>query len=77
MGAIAVSREDEAEIEQLMKEMKVKSKASVVRVALRALSKQLMREKLRTAIQESVRKCAHADRKENIFLSGGGVARKA
>ena len=63
MGAIAVSKEDEAQIEELMKEMKVKSKASVVRAALQTLREQLTRDRLRAEIQESVRKCARADRK--------------
>ena len=75
MGAIAVSREDEAQIEELMKEMKVKSKASVVRAALQTLREQLNRERLHSEIRESVRKCARADRKENLSLSGGGIAR--
>ena len=75
MGAIAVSREDEAQIDQLMKEMKVKSKASVVRAALQVLREQLSRERLHSEIRESVRKCAHADRKENLHLAAGGIAR--
>ena len=75
MGAIAVSREDEAQINQLMKELKVKSKASVVRAALYTLREQLDRERLHSEIRESVRKCAQADRKENRSLSGAGIAR--
>ena len=74
MGAIAVSKEDEAQINQLMKEMKVKSKASVVRAALQILRKQLSRERLHSEIRESVRKCARADRQENLYLAAGGIA---
>ena len=73
MGAIAVSKEDEAQITQLMREMGATSKASVVRAALKTLREQLDRERLRSEIRESVRKCARADRKENLFLASGGV----
>jgi Arc/MetJ-type ribon-helix-helix transcriptional regulator len=75
MGAIEISREDEAQINRLMKEMKVNSKASVVRAALHILREQLDREKLHAEIRESVRMCVHADRKENLSLSGPGIAR--
>ena len=76
MGAIAVSREDEAQIQELMKEMNVKSKANVVRAALQTLREQLNRERLHSEIRESVRKCARADRRENLYLTAGGIARK-
>ena len=75
MGAIAVSREVEVQIVELMRELGVKSKARVVRTALQTLKKQLEREKLRSEIQESVRKCARADRAENRVLAGGAVSR--
>ena len=75
MGAIAVSREDEAQIAELMRAMKMKSKASVVRAALQTLREQLNRETLHSEIRESVRQCSRADRKENLSLSGGGMAR--
>ena len=76
MGAIAVSKEDEEQIGELMREMNVKSKARVVRVALQTLREQLNREKLRSEVLESVRRCARADRKENLFLAAGGVPRR-
>ena len=76
MGAIAVSREDEAQIADLMRELGVKSKAGVVRTALRTLRWQLERERLRAEIEESVRKCARADRAENRLLAEGTVSRQ-
>ncbi len=47
----------------------------IVRAALQRLRQQLDREKLRSEIQESVRKCARADRAENRVLAGGAVSR--
>lgn len=73
MGAIAVSREDEGQIGELMRELGVKSKAQVVRAALRTLRERLDQEKLRSQIRESVRRCAEADRRENRLLAPGGV----
>ena len=75
MGATAVSKEDEAQIAALMRELGVKSKAGVVRAALQTLSQQVERERLRSEIEESVRKCARADQAENLVLAGGAVAR--
>jgi len=74
MGAIAISKEDEAQIQALMPELKVKSKAQVVREALRVLREKLEQEKLRMQVQESVRRCAQADRRENRLLFPGGAA---
>ena len=75
LGAIAVSRADEVQIVELMRELGVKSKASVVRAALQTLREQLERGRLRSEIQESVRKCAQADRAENRALAAGAVSR--
>jgi Arc/MetJ-type ribon-helix-helix transcriptional regulator len=74
MGAIAISKEDEEQIRALIPELKVKSKAQVVREALRLLREKLDQEKLRVQIQDSVRRCAQADRRENRLLFPGGVA---
>jgi hypothetical protein len=74
MGAIALSKEDEEQIRILMPELKAKSKAQVVREALRLLKESLEQEKLRIQIQDSVRRCAQADRRENRLLFPGGVA---
>ena len=75
MGAIAVSKEDEERISELMLELGAKSKAQVVRAALKALRERVEQEKLRSQIRESVQRCAEADRRENRFLASGGVAR--
>jgi len=75
MGAIAVSKEDERQIGELMRKLGVKSKSHVVRVALRTLRDRLDQEKLRTQIRESVQRCAEADRRENRRLAPGAVPR--
>jgi Arc/MetJ-type ribon-helix-helix transcriptional regulator len=75
MGAIAVSKEDEGQIRELMRELGVKSKAQVVRTALRALKERIDQERLRSEIRESVKRCAEADRRENRLLASGGVTR--
>ena len=75
MGAIAVSKEDEGQISELMRELGVKSKAQVVRAALRTLRERINQERLRSEIRESVKRCAEADRRENRLLAPGGVTR--
>jgi len=75
MGAIAVSKEDERQIGELMRDLGVKSKSQVVRAALRALRERLDQEKLRTQIRESVQRCAKADRRENRLLASAAVPR--
>ena len=75
MGAIAVSKEDEGQIGELMRELGVKSKAQVVRAALQTLRERLEQGKLRSQIRESVQRCARADRRENRLLASGGVTR--
>jgi len=75
MGAIAVSKEDEGQIGELMRDLGVKSKSQVVRAALRTLGERLDQEKLRTQIRESVQRCARADRRENRLLAPGAVPR--
>jgi Arc/MetJ-type ribon-helix-helix transcriptional regulator len=75
MGAIAVSKEDEGQISELMHELGLKSKAQVVRTALRALKERIDQERLRSEIRESVKRCAEADRRENRLLASGGVTR--
>jgi Arc/MetJ family transcription regulator len=76
MGAIAVSEADEGQITELMRELGVKSKAQVVRAALRTLKERIDQEKLRSEIRESVKRCADADQRENRLLAPGGVARR-
>ena len=75
MGAIAVSKEDEGRSGELMRELGVKSKAQVVRAALRTLRERLDQERLRAQIRESVQRCAEADRRENRLLAPGRVTR--
>jgi Arc/MetJ-type ribon-helix-helix transcriptional regulator len=76
MGAIAVSKKEEEQIERLRKEMRISTKSEVIRTALRALEKQNQEQKLRREIRESVSRCAVADREENEKIFPAGVARK-
>ena len=77
MGAIAVSKKDEEQIERLRKELRIASKSEVIRTALKVLEKQSREENLRREIRESVARCASADREENEELFLAGVARKS
>ena len=77
MGAIAVSKEEERRIERLRKELRVPTKSGLVRIALTALERKTEEERLRRAIGESVRRCATADKEENLELGSAGVARRA
>ena len=74
MGAIAVSKRDEKQIEKLRKELRIPTKSGLIREALDALEKKTEEERLRREIQESVRRCAAADKKENGKLFPAGVA---
>lgn len=76
MGAIAVSKEEERQIERLCKQLKISTKAGVIRAALKALEQKVEEERLRREIHESVRRCAVADKKENRELFHAGVARR-
>ena len=76
MGAIAVSKREEQQIERLCKELGITTKAGLIRAALRTLEKKTQEEKLRREIQESVRRCASADKQENRALFFAGVARE-
>lgn len=76
MGAIAVSKEEERQIARLSKQLKIPTKAGVIRAALKALEKKAEEERLRREIQESVRRCAAADKAENRDLFHAGVARR-
>ena len=76
MGAIAVSKREEEQIEKLRKELGIASKSALIRAALRALEKKSQEEKLRRDdIQDSVNRCGAADREENRELFSAGVAR--
>ena len=77
MGAIAVSKEEERRIERLRKVLKVPTKSGLIRIALTALEGKTEGERLRRAIKESVRRCAAADKAENLDLAPAGLARRA
>ena len=76
MGAIAVSKKEEDQIEKLRKELGITSKSGLIRVALKTLEKKAQEEKLRREIQESVRRCAAGDEEENQELSVARIARR-
>jgi len=76
MGAIAVSKKDEHLIKRLCKELKISTKSGLIRAALETLNEKTKEESLRREIQESVRRCAAADKKENRELFPVGVARR-
>ena len=76
MGAIAVSKEEEHQIDRLRKELRIPTKSGLIREALKALEKRTGEERLRREIQESVRRCATADKEENRELFPAGVARR-
>ena len=74
MGAIAVSKKEEEQIEKLRKELGIASKSALIRAALIALEKKSQEEKLRRDILDSVNRCGAADREENRELFSAGVA---
>lgn len=76
MGAIAVSKTEERQIDRLRKELGISTKSGLIRTALKALETRTEEERLRREIQESVRRCASADREENRQLFPAGVARR-
>lgn len=75
MGAIAVSKKDEQQIERLRKELRIPTKAGVLRAALKTLEQQTAEERLRHEIHESVRRCAAADKREHQEISQAAVGR--
>ena len=76
MGAIAVSKTEERQIDRLCKELRIATKSGLIRAALKALEAKTEEERLRREIEESVRRCASADREENRQLFPAGVARR-
>lgn len=75
MGAIAVSKKEEQQIERLRKELRIPTKAGVLRAALKTLEHQTAEERLRQEVCESVRRCAAADKREHRELSQAAVGR--
>jgi pyrroline-5-carboxylate reductase len=77
MGAIAVSKKEEQQIERLRKELRIPTKAGVLRAALKTLEHQTAEERLRHEVHESVRRCAAADKREHLEISQAAVGRWA
>lgn len=75
MGAIAVSKKEEQQIERLRKELRIPTKAGVLRAALKTLEHQTAEERIRHEVHESVRRCADADKREHRELSQAAVGR--
>jgi pyrroline-5-carboxylate reductase len=75
MGAIAVSKKEEQQIERLRKELRIPTKSGVLRAALKILERQTAEERLRQEVHESVRRCAAADKREHWELDGAAVGR--
>ena len=76
MGAIAVSKTEERQIQRLCQELGIATKSGLIRAALKVLAAKAEEERLRREIEESVRRCGHADREENRQLFPAGVARR-
>jgi hypothetical protein len=74
VGAIAVSKETEQQIERLRKALGIPTKAGILRVALQTLEEKTEKERLRVEIGESVRRCAVADQEENQALFPASAA---
>lgn len=62
MGVITVSKKQEEQIERLRKELRIPTKAGLIRAALKALQEKAEQERLRQEIQRSVFRCAAADK---------------
>ncbi len=77
MGAIAVSKKEEQQIERLCKELNIPTKSGLIRAALKTLEKKTEEERLRREVQESVRRCGAADKEENRVLFPAGIANRA
>jgi UPF0288 family protein (methanogenesis marker protein 3) len=77
MGVITVSKEEERRIERLRKELRVTTKSGLIRIALTTLERRTEEERLRRAVEESVRLCATADKRENFGLRSAGAARRS
>lgn len=76
MGAVAVSNEDERRIERLQKKLRVRSKAGVVRLAVKELEERIEEGEMVTLVREYVEKYGTLDRNENAQLTPAGVARR-
>ncbi|MDH5670189.1 MAG: hypothetical protein OEY86_19485 [Nitrospira sp.] len=75
MGAIAVSKKEEQQIERLQKELRIPTKAGVLRAALKTLEQHTAEVRLREEIRASVLRCAAADKREHQELAQAAVSR--
>lgn len=75
MGAIAVSKKEDQQIERLRKELRIPTKSGVLRAALNVLDRQTAEERLRQEVHRSVRRCAAADKREHEELAQAAVGR--
>ncbi|HEV8130427.1 MAG TPA: hypothetical protein VGQ81_04195 [Acidobacteriota bacterium] len=71
MGAIAISKKEEEQIQRLQKELRIPTKSGVIRQALKTLEAKTEEERLRRDIRESVRRCSAGDKRENRQLLSG------
>jgi len=71
LGAIAISKKEEQQIERLRRELRIPTKSGVIRAALRILEEKTEEERLRREIRESVRRCLAGDSRENRQLVSG------
>jgi hypothetical protein len=61
----------------MRKELRVPTKSGLIRSALTTLERRTEAERLRRAVEESVRRCATADKRENFELRSAGVVRRS
>lgn len=76
MGAIAVSKREEQQIDRLRKELRIPTKSGVIRAVLKTLEQRTAVERLRREVEQSVRRCAAADRREHQDLTTAAAARR-
>jgi Arc/MetJ-type ribon-helix-helix transcriptional regulator len=76
IGAIAISQRDEEQIDRLRKELRISTKSGVIRAALQTLEQRTVAARLRREVEQSVHRCATADRREHQELTAAAVARR-
>jgi len=69
-------KKEEQQTERLRKELRIPTMAGVLRAALKTLEQQTAEERLRHEVQESVHRCADADKREHRELSQAAVGRR-
>lgn len=73
MSAVSISLKDMEILQTLQARLKLRSKSRVIHLALAELMNLIEREHLARQIRQSVKKCALADLKENMDLTGGAA----